>query len=512
MEVYRMSESHAGSRTGGLFAGGTGRAGLVLTAVILFLVSLFLRTYRLFSAPDIFGDEALYTAVANSILKSGVPICFNGPCLVHPPLFFYVQAAFLWLVGAENVNLQTVFLARVPTAIFGSLAVALVCLWMTKITNLKVGVISAIVVMLEPYTLKFDRTGILEALVLLFIISSLFFLWRGNDSGRMRDYGLAGLFFGLAIFTKELALFMTVCVLIYWFLTKYYLKVSVETKNLMVFFGVGLPWYVAYLVWGWWLGASTLLANERYMLGRVLWLITDTGYTQPGHIPFLADFMAALPFYAATYVLVALSVPTCGFLLFREKSRTSLLLASWLLGSGVFFAVIGIHNPQFIIYIVTPAILVDCYALSKMPITSTAAFPSLGQGIDARKLSRYVLALGLIMLALYNTGVWVHFYANGTDSAFAQAVTWIQVNLPAGTKIDANYIYAYFLPSYNVTDLRLYNSICGQGIHYYIISDRLIVTLDPKLYEYVIANGQVVAHFQGFSMLQVYIYYLSDPP
>ena len=144
-------------------------------SVTIFVLAFALRVYGLSSNPDIFGDEVLYTIVAFKLPQFGHLVAFNSPWFIHPPLFFALQSIFFQLSGVSELTLPNVFTARLTSCLYASLAVVVVFVWITKISEIKVGAATAFVLMLEPYALKYSRMGILESLVMLFSIVALIF-------------------------------------------------------------------------------------------------------------------------------------------------------------------------------------------------------------------------------------------------------------------------------------------------------------------------------------------------
>ena len=120
------------------------------------------------------------------------------------------------------------FTARLTSCLYASLAVVVVFIWITKISEIRVGAATAFVLMLEPYALKYSRIGLLESLVMLFAIVALVFFARANSKNNLKNYVIGGIFFGLAMLTKELALFVIVIIAMYWWLTKFAAKTKIN--------------------------------------------------------------------------------------------------------------------------------------------------------------------------------------------------------------------------------------------------------------------------------------------
>jgi 4-amino-4-deoxy-L-arabinose transferase-like glycosyltransferase len=471
-----------------------------------------MRVWRFSAAPDIFGgDETLYNEVAFNLSKYGkmaVGVWSVQPksWFIHPPLFFLIQSAFFWLAGITQETIQNIYLARLPTSLWASLAVLVVFVWITKATDLKFGAATALLVMLEPYFLKYGRIGILESLVLLLVVTSLYFFWRADGSGKLADRVLAGVFFGLALLTKELAFYLLFVLVVWVVFARYFTKTKIRKLALSI--SIAIVMYLSYALWALAVSAQTFISDSTYLLVRILWIATPTGYTNPQYVPFATDFLQTASIYIATYVLLAMALVASSYLILREKGRTSVLLSSWFIGSAAFFTLIGVHNPQFFVYVTVPAAVVDGYALSKLHLGS----PSLPKpNWKHAKLASYLIGIFLIILIAYNSNVWYTYYGVGTDNAYLQSVQWAQTNIPQGSKILASYSYRYFLTGYTVFVASSLGEIKGQGIHYIIVWPRALYRYTPELQNYIMTNGKLIETIPGVSLREVDFYYIQNP-
>ncbi len=483
---------------------------LVSIGILLFVLAFFLRIWRLSSTPDIFGDEVLYTSIAVTLPQYGHLVAFGSPWFVHPPLFYLLQSGFFQLSGINGVTLANIFTARLTSALYSALTVTFVFILIAKISDYRIGLVTALVLMVEPYALKYARIGILESLVILFIVVSIYLYGRANANSTrdLKLFVLGGVFFGLAMLTKELAIYLLVVVAVWLLLTRYVVKIKVNIKGTIVFLVTGLLMYLGYVVWALSVDASVFLSNYLSLIERALWIVRNTGYTSPNYPSFTSDLLGAADIYLMTYVVLALSVVSCVYLLYKDKSQSAVLMTSWLVGSAIFFSALGIHNPQFFVYLTVPAAVISGYALSKI---------AFGVSIPKRKLriSAGVMVL-LSIIIFYNVGVWSVVDGAGTDNAFSQSVVWVQANIPNGQTIYvvSNYVYEYFLTDYHIRvsySTQNIDSIRGDGIHYFILSKSLQWTLSSAISAYVLTNGKLAASFYGRSYQEIDIYYIATP-
>ncbi len=469
-----------------------------------FILAFTLRVYRLSSSPDIFGDEVLYANVALKLPQFGNLVAFNSPWFIHPPMFYILQSIFFQLTGVNGLTLSNVFTARVTSCLYASLAVVVVFVWIAKISKIKVGAATAFVLMLEPYALKYSRMGLLESLVMLFAIVSLVFFSRANSENNLKNYVFGGIFFGLAMLTKELALFVTVIVAFYWLFTRFVAKRKIKIKGTLMFIGTGLAIYLGYVLWAISIDASTFLNTKYYLLERVFWIIRDQGYTTPGYSTFASDFTSTINIYLTTYILIGAATITSAYFLLKERNNFTLLLTSWFIGSAIFFGAIGAHNSQFFIYITIPAAVLAGYMITKF------AFEQIHRN---RKVTFAALTLFLVLIC-YSTMVWVYI-DGGDDTAVSQSINWVQTNIANGEKIWVpQYTYLFLSSNYQIVNKESYpslDSIQGQGIHYYITSPRWTYLANNSTLNYIRENGTCIAVFHGQSTQEIKIYYISNP-
>lgn len=476
----------------------------ISTALLLFALAFFLRAWRLSSTPDIFGDEVLYASITISLPCCGKLMAFGAPWFVHPPLYYMMQSVFFQFAGINTINLSTIFTSRLTSVFYSSVTVSVVFLLGMKLTDYKTGAIAALVLTFEPYALKYSRIGLLESALVLFIVLALYMFYSASNEGSIKKFFLAGIFFGLSFLVKEVALFFLVTLAVSILLNHYVLKNRTNIKGIAVCIGTGVVMYMGYVAWAMSIDAPAFLNANYTLLERALWVIRNTGYTAANYPSFTSDLMGAANIYLMTYVLLALSAVSCVYLLYKYRDKTSVLLTSWMASSAIFFGGIGIHNPQFIVYLTVPAVVVSGGTLAM--VAFKAPKPKF-------KWVSIMAALLLVLIICYNAYVWYQVDGVGTDNAVTQSINWIQANVPQGEKIWTSYTYQYFLPQNQIYDIGSLNSlqlIEGQNIHYFVYSPRWINLVDKSAMQYI-QTGKLVAVFYGQSTQEIYIYYIANP-
>ncbi len=178
--------------------------GYALALLGIFFIALFTRLYDLEAIP--FGinyDVASKGVHALNILYEGARPFFVNHFGAPEPLILYLQAFSVSLIGAN------VFALRVMTGMANVLAViflfVLACEW-TR--DRRVALIAAFAFAISLEMTHDARGGSRYALVPLFELAMLWFFARGWRDGRARDFIVAGIILGLALYTYIAALML----------------------------------------------------------------------------------------------------------------------------------------------------------------------------------------------------------------------------------------------------------------------------------------------------------------
>ena len=108
-------------------------------------------------APDY--DESVYLYVAKTIKATGLPYRFFGadpPFLMHPPLFYYIVAGFLIILG------NGLFVARLVSTVFSLPIIILVYLIVSKYKGKEMGLVSIFILAINPAFLYYSHSVYME--------------------------------------------------------------------------------------------------------------------------------------------------------------------------------------------------------------------------------------------------------------------------------------------------------------------------------------------------------------
>lgn len=183
---------------------------------LILLLALLLRTFALTQYPAGFNaDEASFGYDAYSILRTGrdqwgsfMPLVLKSFGDYKSPLLSYL------LIPSVAVFGLSVFAARLPNVIIGTLAVFAVYLlsneiYKKKITrwNLPFGIIPAFLLAVNPWAVMMSRGAFEANLITFFLPMGIYFFLKGL--GNSKFFILSALFLGLNLFTYHSAKVIT---------------------------------------------------------------------------------------------------------------------------------------------------------------------------------------------------------------------------------------------------------------------------------------------------------------
>lgn len=124
----------------------------------------------------------------------------------HPPMVGWLLWPMLRISGAEWV-------LRLP-AVLSPILVSLAMVWVMRPMDEARAWLAGLLFLWQPLS-ALDVLVTTDTPLLLFSFLSLAFLWRGERTGRWRDYVLAGIFLGLALSSKYFAALLAAAYVVY---------------------------------------------------------------------------------------------------------------------------------------------------------------------------------------------------------------------------------------------------------------------------------------------------------
>lgn len=192
--------------------------GLEIAAfALIFLLAIFLRTYRLASIPPgIYVDETNAGLDALYVLEGRDVSPFATGWYGTPNGYIYYMAGIFGLLGANWTSLKLVSL--LPAI----LTIPAVYLLGRMLFGNMAGLIAMLLMAVSRWHLSLSRWGWNETAPPFFQVLAVFFLIRGLRDRRALDYALSGLLSGLSVYTylsARLAALTIVLYVLFWFLS-----------------------------------------------------------------------------------------------------------------------------------------------------------------------------------------------------------------------------------------------------------------------------------------------------
>jgi outer membrane protein assembly factor BamB len=314
---------------------------LCVLAILAFSITMFFVNL---GTPLLWvDDEQTYSQWAFHMLKTGdylTPWNFGIVSLWigKPQLNIWLVSIAYQLFGATN------FASRFWSALFGCLSLVLMYYFGKLLYNRYVGLVSAFVLGTFTMFCTFATRLMTDVPLVFFLLASLYFLLLGDKTKKVSYSVLGGLFFGLALMTKQTeALLIPAIALAYLLLTKRSFA-FLKTKRFVSFLGTAI------LVFAPWLTVMSVLFGSEfwnyYFLYSTYLRVVSAIEGHVGGFLFYFNYIAAnenllwvilLPFAVGFSIYLAL-----------KRSKSDLLLVIWIF---VVFLVFTIAQTKLYYYI-----------------------------------------------------------------------------------------------------------------------------------------------------------------
>lgn len=219
---------------------------LCILAIIAFSTIFFINLGK---GPLWAADEQTYSQWAYHMVKSGdyvTPYAFGGLAIWigKPPLYMWLMSLAYQVFGVNN------FVTRLWSPIFGALSLVLVYFLAKKLYNGYVGFTSALILGTFDIFYSFAQHAMTDIVFVFFIVASFYFFVLSEKTEKINRYViLSGLFFGLALLTKQVeALLIPLIIFFYLVVTRRSIKFLFK-KHFTVFWGIGFLVLSPYLVY-----------------------------------------------------------------------------------------------------------------------------------------------------------------------------------------------------------------------------------------------------------------------
>ena len=203
--------------------------------ILIFLISFFLRAYKVTNNPPLLWDEAGLGYNAYSILETGkdeygksFPLIFKSFGDYKPGLYIYLAIPFVKIFGLNELSI------RLPSIILGSLIPILLYLLIITFdkNKYKLAMIIAWVTCFNPYNIHYSR-GAWETNIITFEIILLCLLFL------RKKYLASAVFLGLSLYTYQSGKLVGLLVILILFIIKKF--ELLKPKFIIPIFVLALP-------------------------------------------------------------------------------------------------------------------------------------------------------------------------------------------------------------------------------------------------------------------------------
>ncbi len=406
---------------------------LWLTALTIGLVAFLLRALFLNRSYDIFIDEITYLRIAQSVETTRHVSLYGQPFFLHPPAFFYLEAAYLKLTQPVGSTLDLVHAVRYLNVFLSATSAVILFVIGRRIAGWAIGVTVALLHTFDPFIISINSLNLLDTSAMFWVLCGYAVLLYGFDaSGRegaptaRRQVGreiVVGLFFGLALLTKDMTAFLTLAPLAVLFVFRWTLSRSSAAFIAAV---TCFPYllYPLTLIPGH--DRAAFFATKLHGVSRLAGAVQETGFKHAsGGGTSLATAVAKkLVQYGTTYTIILLGIGAVVLLLLRGKPLQR-IVGVWTACAYallIYCVAFGTLEEQFFYLLVVPALL--ALGAAAHLLLTDERFPSKIKG-----LAKPGLIGAAALFVLWSTGRWAVTHLQRGDG-YTQVLAYVAAKIP----------------------------------------------------------------------------------
>jgi len=180
-----------------------------LTLLLISVLTVAIRMYFV-NVPPFQSDESVDVYASYAVARGIVP--YREIVLSHPPIGYLFYSAVIKFFGnsIEAIRSFVSVLYSISVLITALLAKEILEEIVAENAARKGSYIAALLSAIYPGAFAFTMTAYLEVILISFILSGIFFVVLALKRGSIRLMVISGILFGLALFTKFVALFSVI--------------------------------------------------------------------------------------------------------------------------------------------------------------------------------------------------------------------------------------------------------------------------------------------------------------
>ncbi len=314
-----------------------------LPLALAFAVAGYLFLAGLGTPPLIDPDEGRNAEVAREMRETGRWIVpqYNGFPYLDKPAFYFRAVALSLAVFVE-----TEFAARLPSALFGLLTLALLAAFCRRVYGPREAVLAVVVAATSPLMFVFARLVIFDMTLAFFVCAALCagYLAEEREGRARRGYFLGGAAAAACatLVKGPVGFLVPMIVLVAFHLAERQPRAIarlLHPLNVLVFLGIVLPWFFA-------------VARERPDFPHYGLVAESFRRFATGDFDRSKPFWYFLPLVALGLGAWAILVPRAAVRAWRGRARLARpdrFFIVWALGTLLFFSLSGSKLPQYVL-------------------------------------------------------------------------------------------------------------------------------------------------------------------
>jgi 4-amino-4-deoxy-L-arabinose transferase-like glycosyltransferase len=393
---------------------------------------LGLRLTGLATAYDIFVDEPFYTSMGASVAAGHLPpVNFGKPFLLHPPGFFLIEAAWRALTPVDGNLYHDVILMRLLQQLFAVATAILLFRLIQRLAGFAPAIVATVLFAVDAFVVRQNGRVLLETVTMAFVLAGYLLLTRlaqGQTARRTLTASAAGLLFGAAVLTKDMALLITGVPLAFIAIRATLIRRTEALIAACAPLALYLVWLGYLVVKGY---GDEFWTAKTGGLRRLLGTDVITGFNAPDSPSLVGVMWSQGLHFGASYVVVALGTAAGVWLLIRPVHQAERMLG-WLAASAAgmtaYNTLFGTIEEHFLYFLQLPA-------LASLVVVGTHLLRgemTLGPRVTVPVKPIVIAALAVAVTL--NMVSWVRTRAT-PDNGQQLAIQWLQQHAPAGSKV-----------------------------------------------------------------------------
>jgi len=334
------------------------------TPILIFLS--FYSTLGFFPLFDL--DEGAFSEATREMLISGnyITTYLNGELRFDKPILIYwIQAFSVNLFGLSE------FSFRLPSAIAASIWAYAIYKFVKDYFDQEKALVSLLFFNSALVISIMAKAATADALLNMWIVLSMFSIYRYYDNHQKKYLMLSFLFMGFGVLTKgPVAVMIPLIVTLIFFGIKqqflFWLKSVFNPFGILIFLAVALPWHVL----------EYIDQGQKFIDGFILKHNIDRFNTSfEGHDGGYFYYLIVLPFIVAPFSIFLIRAIFNFKQIFRNDLQ--LFLFIWFVFVVVFFSFSGTKLPHYLVYGLTPLFILGSVYFSQVNSKLYIFFPAI---------------------------------------------------------------------------------------------------------------------------------------